>query len=211
MRRTKEEAARTRDRIVDAAEHAFYESGYASATLTDIAAGARLTRGAIHFHFASKAELLHAVLRGQVEELLGPDLRGISTSRRPTLDDVERVALHWLDGLTVDPARRRRLAILERTTFIDDLSNIAEAISLIERQWASSLLALFDAISAENGLGNGWKPRAAAAAVFFTLCGIRQTFFRDGSVGHDPRSCIRGLFETMSSQQTLPHVISSKL
>jgi len=56
-RRTKEEAEGTRTRIVDAAERVFRDKGVAHASLEDVAAAARVTRGAIYWHFKDKAEL----------------------------------------------------------------------------------------------------------------------------------------------------------
>jgi TetR/AcrR family acrAB operon transcriptional repressor len=62
-RRTKEQAAGTRERIVDAAERVFYEKGVAHASLEDIAAAADVTRGAIYWHFKDKAELFDAMMQ----------------------------------------------------------------------------------------------------------------------------------------------------
>lgn len=61
---------RTRRRLVAAGAQMFNRSGYASATLEQIARAAGLTKGALYFHFASKDQLAgavqeqgHAVLR----------------------------------------------------------------------------------------------------------------------------------------------------
>src|SRR5204862_195051 len=61
MRRTKEEAALTRDAIVDAALRCFDEQGIAHATLDGIAAGAGVTKGAVYHHFKGKGEILHEI------------------------------------------------------------------------------------------------------------------------------------------------------
>jgi TetR/AcrR family acrAB operon transcriptional repressor len=63
VRRTRQEAAGTRERIVDAAERVFREKGVAHASLADVAAAARVTRGAIYWHFRDKAELFEAMMR----------------------------------------------------------------------------------------------------------------------------------------------------
>jgi TetR/AcrR family acrAB operon transcriptional repressor len=60
MRRTADEAAATREALLDAALLEFAERGYQAAKLADIAARAGVTRGAAYHHFADKAEL-HAV------------------------------------------------------------------------------------------------------------------------------------------------------
>jgi TetR/AcrR family acrAB operon transcriptional repressor len=62
MRRTKEEAAITRQRLLEAALAVFSEKGYAAATLEEIAREADLTRGAIYWHFGDKAGLYNALL-----------------------------------------------------------------------------------------------------------------------------------------------------
>lgn len=62
VRRTKEEAEATRHLLLDAAEKVFNEKGVAQTSLADIATAAGLTRGAIYWHFESKADLFHAML-----------------------------------------------------------------------------------------------------------------------------------------------------
>jgi len=59
-RRTKEEAGLTRASLLRAALAVFSTKGYAAATLEDVAAKAGVTRGAIYWHFGSKAELYTA-------------------------------------------------------------------------------------------------------------------------------------------------------
>jgi TetR/AcrR family acrAB operon transcriptional repressor len=60
-RRTKEAAEETRNRILDTAEQVFREKGVARTSLADIANQAGVTRGAIYWHFANKAELFTAM------------------------------------------------------------------------------------------------------------------------------------------------------
>lgn len=62
VRRTKEEAAETREQVLDAAEHVFRQRGVGHASLAEVADAAGVTRGAIYHHFASKAELFEAML-----------------------------------------------------------------------------------------------------------------------------------------------------
>ncbi|MGV9267954.1 ScbR family autoregulator-binding transcription factor [Kitasatospora sp. NPDC003701] len=57
-----ERSERTRGRLVAAGAELFDRSGYAGATLADIAAAAGVTKGALYFHFSSKEELARAVV-----------------------------------------------------------------------------------------------------------------------------------------------------
>ena len=61
VRRTKDEALETRNRILDAAERVFGSRGVARTSLEDIADAAGVTRGAIYWHFANKGELFEAM------------------------------------------------------------------------------------------------------------------------------------------------------
>ena len=61
MRRTKEEAAITRQNILKAALDLFSEKGYATTTLAEIAQSAQVTRGAIYWHFKDKADLFNSL------------------------------------------------------------------------------------------------------------------------------------------------------
>jgi AcrR family transcriptional regulator len=62
MRKTKEEAAITREQLLKQALIIFSKKGYAATTLEDIAREAGVTRGAIYWHFGSKAELYNTLV-----------------------------------------------------------------------------------------------------------------------------------------------------
>ncbi|WP_144153179.1 TetR family transcriptional regulator [Paraburkholderia sp. BCC1885] len=66
MKRTRADSLRTRDRILDAAEAAFYEHGVSQTSLADIAEHAGLTRGAIYGHFRNKGEVFTAMVERTV-------------------------------------------------------------------------------------------------------------------------------------------------
>ncbi|MDV7394715.1 TetR family transcriptional regulator, partial [Arthrospira platensis SPKY1] len=63
VRKTKEEAWETRQRILDAAEQVFQRQGVSRTSLSHIAAEAGVTRGAIYWHFKNKVDLYDAMIR----------------------------------------------------------------------------------------------------------------------------------------------------
>lgn len=65
-RKTKDEAERTRERILASALALFVKNGYENTTLTDVAARLKMTKGAVYWHFSSKEKLLVAI----VDEML---------------------------------------------------------------------------------------------------------------------------------------------
>ena len=81
-RKTKEEAAATRERVTIAALDLFTEKGYSRTTLVDIAKRIGMTRGAVYWHFDGKPDLLAALMdyvHTQKERLVESQIPEIKT------------------------------------------------------------------------------------------------------------------------------------
>ena len=68
MRKSREEAARTRERIIAAAAEEFREHGVVATGLADLMKAAGLTHGGFYKHFASKDELVREVTAATVDK-----------------------------------------------------------------------------------------------------------------------------------------------
>lgn len=106
-RRTKEDAQRTRDRILDMAEREFQRRGVSRTSLEQIATAAGVTRGAVYWHFRNKADLFNAMMNRVTLPLEEEILR----SGERTLDDpVAQIRGSYLAALRAtvsDPKARR--------------------------------------------------------------------------------------------------------
>lgn len=60
----------TRERIVRAASRLFSEQGYAATSVKQIATAVRVSAPALYWHFASKGDLLHAVIQSTLSRFL---------------------------------------------------------------------------------------------------------------------------------------------
>lgn len=63
VRKTKEEAEQTRKAILDSALDVFCTKGYSRTTFDDVAANIDMTKGAVYWHFKSKADLLAELIK----------------------------------------------------------------------------------------------------------------------------------------------------
>lgn len=79
-----ERREKTRAAIVKAARRIFGERGFATATMDDIASGARVAKGAVYHHFATKEAVFEAVFE-QVSIDLVADLDRISRAENDPL------------------------------------------------------------------------------------------------------------------------------
>jgi AcrR family transcriptional regulator len=79
-----ERREKTKAAIVNAATRIFGERGFAATTMDDIAAGARVAKGAVYHHFPTKEALFEAVFE-QVSLELMADLDRISRAEKDAL------------------------------------------------------------------------------------------------------------------------------
>lgn len=125
-RRTPEQAALTREAMIDAAERVFYEKGVARATLQEIACAAGVTRGAFYWHFKDKGELFRAMLdrvRLPFEELV----EAIPENERPAgeLETIRRAGLLAVRRMEEPRFRRVHGILLHRCEVFGHIDPVA--------------------------------------------------------------------------------------
>jgi TetR/AcrR family acrAB operon transcriptional repressor len=120
-RRTKEEAAATRDSILDAAEKLFVQQGVSRTTLQHIATEAGVTRGAIYWHFDDKGALFNAMME-RATLPLEAELQVLDQSESTDpLGDLRDYMMAVLRRTVEDPQARRVFEIVTlKVEFIDD-------------------------------------------------------------------------------------------
>lgn len=99
-RKSKEEAEKTRQAVIESALDVFSEKGYAKATFDEIAARAGFTKGAVYWYFRNKADLIVALISEYMERKrmeLSPDI-----PNGDTLDDLLDYFTIWARVLRDD-------------------------------------------------------------------------------------------------------------
>jgi len=173
VRRTKEEALETRERILDAAERVFHEKGVAHAGLEDIAAAAKVTRGAIYWHFKDKAELFDAMMQRVVlpaEEMLeragnGVDDNPLQLLRRATTEVLLRTAR--------DPRMQRVFEIAyHKCEYVGDAVGVRARHVASQNECLRTIEAGFRNCVAAGHLPSSVNPRVAAMGAMSLVSGI---------------------------------------
>lgn len=127
VRRTKEEAQATRNRILDTAEMVFQQHGVSHTTLQEIAAEAGVTRGAIYWHFRDKAELFNAMIQ-RVTLPLEQDAKASDDSLlHEPLEHVRRNFTAALHKTVSDPQVRRVFEIAtHKVEYVGELQAVRD-------------------------------------------------------------------------------------
>lgn len=103
-------AEHTRQQILDAARDLFVERGYAGTSVRDIVSTLGITKGSLYYHFASKEELLSALVTPFVD-----GMRDFVTDARQA-GMVDAAMLHRLVDLLVEHAPMMRSAMGDPST-----------------------------------------------------------------------------------------------
>ena len=130
VRKTKEDASITRQRIIDAAREVFATRGVSRTTLENIAAQAGVTRGAVYWHFANKTELFNAMREQVFLPLL--DRMGDSLLDNANIDPLtamENALKNTIAGLESCSITRQTYEIMmTKCEYVDELSVALENI-----------------------------------------------------------------------------------
>jgi TetR/AcrR family acrAB operon transcriptional repressor len=196
MRRTKEDAARTRAAIVDAALACFDRHGIAGSTVDRIAAEAKCTKGAVYHHFAGKRDIL-AELRDQVSVpmLDEMDTELLHEGGSPALDRIEGFLLRMLDRLDSDSRTRRVITVMQlRCEYVDDLADELQGAARKQEHMARAFEAAYREARKAGQLAPGVDPAVAATETLMFLSGLLRLSLihgKPGVVSKNARAAIR--------------------
>ena len=163
VRRTQKErsATTTRDLLV-AARALFAREGYSGTSLDAVAAEAKVTKGALYYHFGGKLELFEAVFEEE-ERRLCERLAEVYAAEEDPAEGALAGCRAFLDA-SLDPAT-------QRITLIDAPSVIGwQRLREIETRYGLAMIreGLREATAARGGKPRDFDP--AAHLVFGALC-----------------------------------------
>lgn len=175
MRRTKEAAEQTRERVLDAAEQIFFEQGVACSTLDQIARAGAVTRGAIYWHFENKADLFNAVVkrvRMPMESALHRVLEAANT-----LEDLEEFCITALLELHQNARLRRVYTILFlKCEHTEEMTEMIAHEQLIKDENISLLTHFFAKLRERGQINAAVEPRTMAISLNAYMVGLHVDY-----------------------------------
>lgn len=172
MRRTKEDAEKTRCAILAAAEELFLQNGVAHTSLEQIARAAGVTRGAVYWHFQNKADLFHGMLdqvRLPPEELAQ---RLIVNADIDPLQPLRDICVEGIRSLAEVQKRRIFTILLHRCEMTEELRPAEERHQAFIDQFIELCESQFSEASRRGLLHPGVQPKQAAQALHALVVGL---------------------------------------
>jgi TetR/AcrR family acrAB operon transcriptional repressor len=134
VRRTKDEAQETRNRILDAAEHLFSEHGVSRTSLEDIAQAAGVTRGAIYWHFKDKRDLVAAMVDRVTLPMEAMVARSSDESVEDPIASLKACAVSALKRTATDAQVQRVFDVVtHKCEYIGEMAGVNNRISAVQK------------------------------------------------------------------------------
>ncbi len=174
VRKTKEEAEQTRKDIIEAARRVFHQHGVVRSTLEKIAKEAGVTRGAVYWHFANKAELFFAMR----EDVFAPmiertDTYLLSPDYADPLDAIEASIKEFFRVLE-DCATVRQVfeIMISRCEYVDEFAEIQEEVGRPAHSFLEKIERIYRQAAERGTLRPGIEPLAAARDTWAFTSGL---------------------------------------
>ncbi|UYG00919.1 MULTISPECIES: TetR family transcriptional regulator [unclassified Halomonas] len=177
-RKTKAEAAATREALLNAAEEVFFEKGVARTSLEQVARHAGVTRGAVYWHFKNKGDLFMALIervRMPFQSLV-EEVQNVDPDILP-LDAVHRACLAGMHRLEQPHYQRTLSILLHRCEFFSDI-NPLEMQNEINEECFDEMLCLFEMAHEQHQLREGLTPQVSTQLLQATLGGLFHDWLR---------------------------------
>lgn len=156
-RKTKEEANRTREQIIEAARVVFHRHGVSRSTMEQIAQEAGLTRGAVYWHFKDKTELFFA-MREDVFCPLTARLDAIlfAEGTADPLDAIEAALTELFRLLEESPVMRQMMDIMVlRCEYVDEFASVQEEADRPGLEFMAKVEKVYQRAAAQGYLSRG--------------------------------------------------------
>lgn len=183
-RKTKEDAEKTRQRIVDAARKEFAKRGVGRTSLDQIAKAAKVTRGAIYWHFESKSALFFA-MRDQIclplHDRLG--LAQLPPDADP-LSGIEAFLLAMVRGMEEDPKVRETCEIIcTKCEYVDEFAAVLTQMMARCTELIGHFAAAYALAKKRGHLRPGADPEALALDTYLFFSGVVRLWVSDKDGG----------------------------
>ena len=179
VRRTKQEAQATRSHILDTAELVFEQRGVSGTSLHEIAKAAGVTRGAIYWHFADKADLFNAMMERATMPLEEGGVCGFEKTDL-TLAQMRDGFVAVLRQVVADPQMKRVFGIAtHKVEYIGEMEAVRERHLSVRNGCLADVERTLKQAMKRGELSRRVPARAAAVGLHALLDGLLQNWMLD--------------------------------
>jgi TetR/AcrR family acrAB operon transcriptional repressor len=176
MRKTKEEALKTRSRVLKSAMKVFLAKGYSQTSLADIAKTAGYTRGAVYWHFEDKSEILETLISKFHDRFLHKQAEILPSALDPLQKVTEMININFLE-LYRNKEFKDFIELTWFKTEIDQHTGLLQGKVAITKIFNDTITRLFNEAAKEGILKEEIDPEIAALTITSLINGIYRGYF----------------------------------
>ena len=174
MKRTEEEAAQTRQTILDTALNVFSKKGYKATRLQDVAEAAGVTRGAVYHHFGNKAGLFQQLVESASQEGNAVVAEAIAEGGS-FVEICERILTRSFEAIVNDARMRQTMRLyLFQADMSSELSQISDMLRESAVTAVQGLAGFMQMAISAGQLKSDLDPEVAARAFLAYQNGVIQ-------------------------------------
>ena len=180
VRKTKEDAELTRQRIIDAAREVFLARGVSRTTLELVAAQAGVTRGAVYWHFKNKAEIFHAIRDQVFLPLIDRMDDTFTEDSNDALTQIENSLCDTVHQLNENTEMRQTYEIMMiKCEYVDEFATVLQQILNNCANISDKFELAYARAKAQNTLASAHNPRALALDTHLFFSGLLHMWVKD--------------------------------
>ena len=181
VRKTKEDAELTRQRIINAAREMFLAHGVSRTSMEHIAAQAGVTRGAVYWHFSNKIELFRAmrehVLLPMIDRM--DDTLLVKDSDDP-LSCIERFFCCTIETLDESLMTRQTYEIMMiKCEYVDEFATVLQQIMTNCSSIIEKITLVYERAKTKGQLHPGQEPAQLAMDSHLFFIGLLNMWVKD--------------------------------
>lgn len=176
-RKTKQQAEETRQQILDAAVREFSAHGVSGTSLTDIAAAAGVTRGAIYWHFKNKVDLFNEVWALSESKIDQLELEYQVKYPDNPLRILREILIYVLVSTREDCRRRALMEIVfHKCEFVGEMTSVHDARKVLDLASYERIESVLQGCIEANQLPVNLDTRRAAIIMRAYITGLMENW-----------------------------------
>lgn len=177
IRKTKQKAIETKNIIFDSALKVFWEKGFSSTTLEDIAKEAGISRGAIYWNFKNKQDLYVCLLKEYFNDNFYENLKYNDESNKDPVAAIRDYMYGYFKILINDEKARKYMEILRYKTEIKtDISEVLKVEQEMDLKIKEELSKLIERGIEANEIRNDIDKDVISMSALSYLNGIEDSW-----------------------------------
>jgi TetR/AcrR family acrAB operon transcriptional repressor len=182
VRKTKEDAELTKQRIIDAARTVFLTRGVSRSTLEHIATEATVTRGAVYWHFKNKTDIFYALRDRNFLPLIDRmyDTLGVRSDNIDPLTQIENSLCDTINQLNENTEMRQIYEIMMiKCEYVDEFATVLQQILSNCSNITEKIQMAYERAIEQNLLSTTLPPHALALDTHLFFSGLMHMWVKD--------------------------------